>query len=49
MCAAGTVVDSDVVLIQIERSLIAVIPIPHSSPLISEPSRISSSRAPPSL
>ena len=49
MCPAGTVVDSDVVLIQIERSLIAVIPIPHSSPLISEPSRISSSRAPPSL
>lgn len=47
MCAAGTVVDSDVVLIQIERSPVAVIPIPHPSHLISEPSRISSSRAPP--
>jgi len=49
MCAAGTIVDSDVVLIQIERSPVAVIPIPLSNHLISEPSRISSSRAPPSF
>lgn len=49
MCAAGTVVDSDVVLIQIERSPVALIPIPHSSNLISEPTRISSCRAPPSF
>ncbi len=49
MCAAGTVLDSDVVLIQAERSPVAVIPTPHSSDLISEPSRISSGRAPPAF
>jgi hypothetical protein len=48
MCAAGTVLDSDVVLIQVERSPVAFIPIPHSGDVISEPSPISSSRAPPS-
>jgi hypothetical protein len=48
MCAAGTVLDSDVVLIQAERSPVALIPIPHSSDVISAPSRIASSRAPPS-
>lgn len=47
MCAAGTVLDSDVVLIQIERSPIALVPIAHSNDSISEPSPISSSRAPP--
>ena len=49
MCAAGTVLDTAIILIQAERSPIAVIPIPHSSDLISEPSRISSCRAPPSF
>ena len=47
MCAAGTVLDSDVVSIQVERSPVALIPIPYSSDLISEPSCTSSSRAPP--
>lgn len=47
MCAAGTVLDSDVVLIQAERSPVAVIPIFHSSDTIAEPPRVSSSRAPP--
>ena len=49
MCAAGTVLDTATTVIKAERSPIAVIPIPHSSDLISEPSRISSSRAPPSF
>lgn len=49
MCAAGTVADGDVALIQVERSPVAVIPIVHPSDLVSEPSRISSSRAPPSF
>ena len=49
MCAAGTVLDSDVVLIQAEQGPIALIPIPHSNHSISEPSAISSSRAPPSF
>jgi|SRR5690349_7023548 hypothetical protein len=49
MCAAGTVLDSDVVSIQTERSPVALIPIPHSSDFISEPPRTSSSRAPPAL
>lgn len=49
MCAAGTVLDSDVVLIQIERSPIALIPTLHSNESISEPSPTSSSRAPPSF
>ncbi len=47
MCAAGTVLSADVVLIQAERSPIALIPLSHSSDSISEPPRISSSRAPP--
>lgn len=47
MCAAGTVLDSPVVLIQAERNPIAVIPVIHSSNSISEPSPISSGRAPP--
>jgi hypothetical protein len=49
MCAAGTVLDSDIVLIQAERSLIALVPLPYSTDTFSEPSRISSSRAPPSI
>lgn len=49
MCAAGTVLDSDVVVIQAERSPVARISISHSSEVVSEPSRILSSRAPPSF
>jgi hypothetical protein len=47
MCAAGTVLDSEVVLIQAERIPIALIPILHSSDSILAPSRMCSSRAPP--
>jgi hypothetical protein len=49
MCAAGTVLDSDIVLIQAERSLVALVPVPYATDTFSEPSRISSSRAPPSI
>jgi hypothetical protein len=49
VCAAGTVVGTDVVLIQAERNSVALLPIPQSSDVCSEPSRISSSRAPPSF
>lgn len=49
MCAAGTVLDSDIVLIQAERSLVALVPVPHATNTFSEPSRNSSSRAPPSI
>lgn len=49
MCAAGTVLDSDVILIRAERSAVAFLPIPHSIEISSEPSSISSSRAPPSF
>ena len=49
MCAAGTVLDSAVVLLQTVRNPIAVIPILSSSGPLSEPSRISSIRAPPSF
>jgi len=47
MCAAGTVLDSGVVLVQIEHGPVALISISHPSDPISEPSRISSCRAPP--
>lgn len=47
MCAAGTVVDADVVLIEAERNLIALLPIQHSRDSFSAPSRTFSSRAPP--
>ncbi|CUS34222.1 conserved exported hypothetical protein [Candidatus Nitrospira nitrosa] len=49
MCAAGTVLDSNVVVLEAERSPITLLPLPHSSDLAAEPVRISSSRAPPSL
>lgn len=48
MCAAGTVLDADVVLLQAERSPIALLPISYSNEFFSEQARISSSRAPPS-
>lgn len=49
MCAAGTVLDSAVVLIQVEQSPIAFIPLAQSStPSIDVP-WTSSSRAPPSF
>lgn len=47
MCAAGTVLDSQVVVIQAERSPIAFVPLPPASKSGPEPSCISSSRAPP--
>ncbi len=49
MCAAGTVLDSDVVLIQVERSPIALLSLPQVNVSTAEPFRVSSSRAPPSL
>ena len=48
MCAAGAVLDTEVVLIRTERNPIALVSIVHSSDFFSEPPRISSSRAPPS-
>jgi len=48
MCAAGTVLDSEVVFIQALRNHIALIPFQRSSGPIPQPSRICSSRAPPS-
>lgn len=49
MCAAGTVLDSEVVLIQSERSSVAVLPLSHTMPICSELPIISPSRAPPSF
>ncbi|MGE0470642.1 MAG: hypothetical protein AB7L09_18925 [Nitrospira sp.] len=49
MCAAGTVLDTEVVLIQSERSSVAVIPPSYTIPIFSELPRISPSRAPPSF
>jgi hypothetical protein len=49
MCAAGTVLDTEVVLIHAERNPIALVSIVHSSDSFSEPLRICSSRAPPSI
>ncbi|UVT15415.1 MAG: hypothetical protein H8K04_16630 [Nitrospira sp.] len=49
MCAAGTVLDTAVVLIQPERSPVAVVSLTHSVQIFSDPPRISSSRAPPYL
>jgi len=47
MCAAGTVLDSDVVVLYADRSPIALLPLPQSSDIVSEPVRRASSRAPP--
>lgn len=47
MCAAGTVLDSDIVLIQIERNPIALIPLPQSPNPSIQFCQASSSRAPP--
>jgi len=49
MCAAGTVLDTEVVLIQSERSSVAAIPLSQAIPIFSELLRISPSRAPPSF
>ena len=49
MCAAGTVLDTEVVLIHAERNPIALVSIVHSSDSFSEPPSICSSRAPPSF
>jgi len=49
MCAAGTVLDTEIFLIRAEQVPIALLPISHTNDSISEPSPISSSRAPPSF
>ena len=49
MCAAGTVLDTEAVVIQAERSPVTLLPLPHSVDAISEPTPISSSRAPPTF
>lgn len=48
MCAAGTVLDTEVVLIETHRTPIALIPAVSSNKLFLQPSQVSSSRAPPS-
>lgn len=48
MCAAGTVLDSAVVQLEVERSPIALLPAPKSRNLAIEASTISSNRGPPS-
>ena len=47
MCAAGTVVDSAVILIPAERSPVAILPVPVSTSFCSEPPLTFSSRGPP--
>ncbi|MGQ0667486.1 MAG: hypothetical protein ACT4O4_10655 [Nitrospiraceae bacterium] len=49
MCAAGTVLDSAVVLIQTDSSPIALIPVAHSADPSIQVCRTSPSRAPPSF
>lgn len=49
MCAAGTMLDTEVHVIEAESTPVALVVVPHSHEAISEPSRISSSRAPPAL
>jgi hypothetical protein len=49
MCAAGTVLDTEVVLIHAERNPIGLVSIVHSIASFYEPLRICSSRAPPSF
>ena len=49
MCAAGTVLDSDVVLIQVERSPIEIIPLAQSPDPSIQLCQAVPSRAPPAL
>lgn len=49
MCAAGTLLDSEVFLIQVERHPIALIPLSQSPNPSIQLCQTSSSRAPPSL
>lgn len=49
MCAAGTVLDSAVVLIPTERSSVALVSLPHSKDPSIELCRDTPSRAPPSF
>jgi hypothetical protein len=49
MCAAGTVLGSEVVLTQAVHNPIALIPISQSNNKVFEPFKVSSSRAPPSF
>ncbi|NGZ03219.1 MAG: hypothetical protein CV090_09235, partial [Nitrospira sp. WS238] len=47
MCAAGTVLDTEVLLIQAERSPVALVQLPQAKRPSFEQARVSSSRAPP--
>jgi hypothetical protein len=47
MCAAGTVLDAEVVVLHADRSPVALAPVLRSNEIFSAPSRIASSRAPP--
>lgn len=49
MCAAGTVLDSPVILVQAERSPIALVAIVHAISVSAESCRTAPSRAPPSF
>ena len=49
MCAAGTVLDSEVIVLQAERSPVALLSLPRLKVSTAEPFRVSSGRAPPSL
>jgi hypothetical protein len=49
MCAAGTVLDSAVVLVPVELGSVALVPLAHSTIPSIEQCRISPSRAPPSF
>jgi hypothetical protein len=47
MCAAGTVLDTAITLIQAERSPVAILPLPISTNSCSEPPLTFSGRGPP--
>ncbi|MBX3328216.1 MAG: hypothetical protein U0223_10335 [Nitrospira sp.] len=49
MCAAGAVLDSEAVVIQVQRTPLAFVPVLQSSRVVSELSYIVPSRAPPSF
>jgi hypothetical protein len=49
MCAAGTVLDTEVITFQAELSLIALVPHPHFAQALIEACQTSPSRAPPSF
>jgi hypothetical protein len=49
MCAAGTVLDSAVVVVPVELGSVALVSLPHSTIPLIDQCRISPSRAPPSF